>query len=74
MHLPDEAVADGDRLHVAVPAAITVTPADGTCGAAFTSPVEVSVSVGTLASVRVTGDDGATLAGTFNAARTKWTS
>ncbi|KUN22916.1 hypothetical protein AQJ23_26395 [Streptomyces antibioticus] len=53
---------------------VTVTPADGTEKAAFTSPVEVTVTDGTLASVEVGGNDGSTLKGTFNDARTTWTS
>ncbi|MFC4507226.1 MULTISPECIES: L,D-transpeptidase [Streptomyces] len=53
---------------------ITVTPADGTKKAAFASPVEVTVTDGTLASVKVTGNDGSTLAGSLDDARTKWTS
>ena len=53
---------------------ITVTPADGTTKAGFTSPVEVTVTDGTLASVTVTGNDGSSLEGGFNDARTKWTS
>ncbi|MEW2564979.1 L,D-transpeptidase [Streptomyces griseorubiginosus] len=55
-------------------AAITVTPADGTTRADFASPVQVTVTDGTLASVKVTGNDGSTLAGTLNEARTRWTS
>lgn len=54
--------------------ALTVTPADGTKDAVFTSPVQVTVSTGALSRVRVTGDDGSTLPGTFNDARTRWTS
>ncbi|NUS27222.1 MAG: L,D-transpeptidase [Streptomyces sp.] len=53
---------------------VTVSPADGTRKAAFTSPVEVTVTDGTLASVEVGGNDGSTLDGTFDAARTTWTS
>ncbi|WP_327319190.1 L,D-transpeptidase [Streptomyces sp. NBC_01235] len=53
---------------------ISVTPADGTEKAAFTSPVEVTVTDGTLASVKVTGNDGSALAGSLDAARTTWTS
>ncbi|MFJ8539404.1 Ig-like domain-containing protein [Streptomyces sp. NPDC093591] len=53
---------------------ITVTPADGTEKADFTSPVEITVTDGTLASVKVTGDDGSALKGSFDEARTKWTS
>ncbi|MFI6560522.1 Ig-like domain-containing protein [Streptomyces sp. NPDC050534] len=53
---------------------ISVTPADGTRKAGFSSPVEVTVTDGTLASVKVTGNDGSTLAGSFNAAKTRWTS
>ncbi|MFD5406695.1 L,D-transpeptidase [Streptomyces griseorubiginosus] len=55
-------------------AAIAVTPADGTSKADFASPVQVTVTDGTLASVKVTGNDGSTLAGTLNEARTRWTS
>ncbi|MGW5636338.1 L,D-transpeptidase [Streptomyces sp. NPDC003832] len=53
---------------------ITVSPADGAGKAAFTRPVEVTVTDGTLASVSVTGADGAALAGTYDDARTTWTS
>ncbi|MEU6350984.1 Ig-like domain-containing protein [Streptomyces sp. NPDC047072] len=55
-------------------ATISVTPADGTTKAAFASPVEIAVTDGTLATVTVTGNDGSTLAGSFNDAKTKWTS
>ncbi|MFF7333072.1 Ig-like domain-containing protein [Streptomyces sp. NPDC090306] len=54
--------------------AITVTPANGTRKADFSAPVKVTVTDGTLASVKVTGNDGSTLAGTLDAARTTWTS
>ncbi|MFJ1968378.1 Ig-like domain-containing protein [Streptomyces sp. NPDC087903] len=54
--------------------AISVTPADGTRKAGFTSPVKVTVTDGTLASVTVAGNDGSTLAGSFGEARTTWTS
>ncbi|MFF4833589.1 Ig-like domain-containing protein [Streptomyces sp. NPDC001315] len=53
---------------------VSVTPADGTKKAGFTSPVEVTVTDGTLAAVTVTGNDGSTLAGSFNDAKTRWTS
>ncbi|MFD9430199.1 Ig-like domain-containing protein [Streptomyces sp. NPDC060002] len=53
---------------------ISVTPADGTKKAAFTSPVEVTVTDGTLASVKVTGNDGSTLAGSLDEAGTTWKS
>ncbi|MEU6143613.1 Ig-like domain-containing protein [Streptomyces sp. NPDC047081] len=53
---------------------VSVTPADGTKKADFTSPVEITVTDGTLASVKVTGNDGSTLDGSLNAAKTKWTS
>ncbi|MDC2957854.1 Ig-like domain-containing protein [Streptomyces gilvifuscus] len=53
---------------------VSVTPADGTRKAGFSSPVEVTVTDGTLASVKVTGNDGSTLAGSLDDARTKWTS
>ncbi|MEW1778331.1 Ig-like domain-containing protein [Streptomyces sp. NPDC086777] len=55
-------------------ATITVTPVSGTRKADFTTPVEVTVADGTLASVTVAGNDGSTLAGSFNDAKTKWTS
>ncbi|CAM5347677.1 L,D-transpeptidase [Streptomyces canus] len=55
-------------------AAITVSPADGTKKADFAAPVEVTVTDGTLASVKVTGNDGSTLAGTLDDAKTTWTS
>ncbi|MET7477132.1 Ig-like domain-containing protein [Streptomyces sp. NPDC005648] len=54
--------------------AISVTPADGARKADFSRPVEVTVTDGTLASVKVTGNDGSTLAGSLNAAKTRWTS
>ncbi|TQJ91162.1 Ig-like domain-containing protein [Streptomyces sp. SLBN-31] len=53
---------------------VSVTPADGTLKADFSSPVEVTVTDGTLVSVKVTGNDGSTLAGSLDEARTKWTS
>ncbi|MGD1225795.1 Ig-like domain-containing protein [Streptomyces krungchingensis] len=53
---------------------VTVTPADGTRKAAFTSPVEVTVADGTLSDVKVAGNDGSTLSGSFDDARTRWTS
>ncbi|MFJ4200523.1 Ig-like domain-containing protein [Streptomyces sviceus] len=55
-------------------AVVSVTPADGTTKAEFAAPVEVTVTDGTLASVKVTGNDGSTLDGSFNGARTGWTS
>ncbi|MEU9914191.1 Ig-like domain-containing protein [Streptomyces sp. NPDC051001] len=53
---------------------VSVSPADGTRKAGFGDPVEVTVTDGTLASVEVTGNDGSTLAGTYNDAKTRWTS
>ncbi|MCD9876516.1 L,D-transpeptidase [Streptomyces guryensis] len=53
---------------------VSVTPADGTRKAGFTSPVVVTVADGTLASVKVTGNDGSEMAGSLNDARTRWTS
>ncbi|MGW0331922.1 L,D-transpeptidase [Streptomyces sp. NPDC003011] len=55
-------------------AVLSVTPADGTTKASFTRPVEVTVTGGTFASVKVTGNDGSTLPGSFDDARTTWTS
>ncbi|MGY5012652.1 L,D-transpeptidase [Streptomyces sp. 900105755] len=55
-------------------ATITVTPVSGTKKAEFTTPVVVTVADGTLASVTVAGNDGSTLSGTFDDAKTKWTS
>ncbi|MET8098033.1 Ig-like domain-containing protein [Streptomyces sp. NPDC005236] len=53
---------------------VTVSPADGTNRAGFAAPVVVSVADGTLSSVEVFGNDGSTLAGSFDAGRTRWTS
>ncbi|MFG2456704.1 Ig-like domain-containing protein [Streptomyces sp. NPDC048523] len=55
-------------------AVVSVTPADGTTKAGFTTPVVVTVTDGTLTSVKVTGNDGSTLDGSYNDARTTWTS
>ncbi|MFF3409816.1 Ig-like domain-containing protein [Streptomyces sp. NPDC002742] len=55
-------------------ATVTVSPADGTKKADFTSPVEVRVANGTLSAVEVAGNDGSVLAGSFNDDRTRWTS
>ncbi|MFD7708774.1 Ig-like domain-containing protein [Streptomyces sp. NPDC059785] len=55
-------------------ATVTVTPADGSKKAGFTSPVEVTVDDGTLATVKVTGNDGSSLKGSFDDAKTTWTS
>ncbi|MFJ7962194.1 Ig-like domain-containing protein [Streptomyces sp. NPDC096324] len=53
---------------------VTVSPADGTRKAGFTAPVVVSVTDGTLSAVEVSGNDGSTLAGSFDDDRTRWTS
>ncbi|MFH8469552.1 Ig-like domain-containing protein [Streptomyces sp. NPDC017991] len=53
---------------------LTLTPADGSQDADFTSPVRVTASAGTLSRVTVTADDGSTLAGSFDDSRTTWTS
>ncbi|MFJ4895435.1 Ig-like domain-containing protein [Streptomyces sp. NPDC088788] len=53
---------------------VTVTPADGTKKAAFTNPVGIAVTDGTLSTVVVSGNDGSLLAGSFDAGRTRWTS
>ncbi|MFH8389181.1 Ig-like domain-containing protein [Streptomyces sp. NPDC018036] len=53
---------------------VTVTPADGTRKAGFAAPVVVSVADGTLSSVEVSGNDGSTLAGSFDDDRTRWIS
>ncbi|MER5526524.1 Ig-like domain-containing protein [Streptomyces sp. NPDC002677] len=55
-------------------ATITVTPVSGTKKADFTSPVKVTVTDGTLASVTVAGNDGSALSGTFDDTKTTWTS
>ncbi|MBO0514058.1 L,D-transpeptidase family protein [Streptomyces beijiangensis] len=55
-------------------ATVTVTPANGSGKADFTTPVTVAVTGDTLASVKVADASGKTLAGTLNAARTLWTS
>ncbi|MET7683570.1 Ig-like domain-containing protein [Streptomyces sp. NPDC005423] len=64
----------GKTAKTAQTATVTVTPADGTKKADFGAPVEVGVSDGTLASVKVTGNDGSSLTGSLNDAGTKWTS
>ena len=53
---------------------VAVTPADGTKQADFGSPVTVTVTDGTLSGVEVTASGGGRLKGTYNDARTKWTS
>ncbi|MEW2568537.1 Ig-like domain-containing protein [Streptomyces sp. NPDC047070] len=53
---------------------LTLTPADGSRNADFTSPVKVTASSGTLSHVRVTASDGAALSGSFDESRTTWTS
>ncbi|OIJ64788.1 L,D-transpeptidase [Streptomyces mangrovisoli] len=53
---------------------IKVSPASGATRADFSNPVVVTVTDGTLASVKVTGSDGSTLAGSLDSAGTKWTS
>ena len=55
-------------------AVVAVSPADGSRKASFSAPVEVTVTDGTLTSVRVSGNDGSALTGSFNSARTRWTS
>ncbi|MFE0460080.1 Ig-like domain-containing protein [Kitasatospora sp. NPDC058965] len=54
-------------------AVITVTPADGTTGAAFTAPVTVSVAAGTLDSVRVTDPTGREIPGRLAPDGASWT-
>ncbi|WP_406839684.1 Ig-like domain-containing protein [Streptomyces sp. AHU1] len=53
---------------------VTVSPADGTKRADFTDPVVVSVTDGALSTVEVSGNDGSTLAGSFDEGRTRWVS
>lgn len=65
--------AAGTRTRAKTPT-VTVVPADGTRKAGFTGPVQVTVHDGTLSTVLVTGNDGSTLAGTFDDTRTSWTS
>ncbi|MFD5462734.1 Ig-like domain-containing protein [Kitasatospora sp. NPDC127059] len=55
-------------------AVITVSPADGATGASFSEPVKVTVSNGTLTSVKVTDSTGKELAGQLSADNTGWTS
>ncbi|MGW3145251.1 MULTISPECIES: L,D-transpeptidase [Streptomyces] len=74
------AVSDGkdttasERTVTTKKATITVTPSSGTRKSEFDTPVEVTVTDGTLASVTVTGHDGSTLPGSYHDSRTKWTS
>ncbi|MDH6705308.1 lipoprotein-anchoring transpeptidase ErfK/SrfK [Kitasatospora sp. MAA19] len=55
-------------------AVITVTPADGAAAASFSEPVKVTVSNGTLGTVKVTDSTGKELAGQLAADGTGWTS
>ncbi|WP_369183258.1 Ig-like domain-containing protein [Streptomyces sp. Y1] len=55
-------------------AVITVTPADGATGASFSEPVKVTVTGGTLGTVKVTDSTGKELAGQLSADGTGWTS
>ncbi|MER7754655.1 Ig-like domain-containing protein [Kitasatospora sp. NPDC097643] len=55
-------------------AVITVTPADGTTAASFSEPVKVTVSNGTLGTVKVVDAAGKELAGQISADGTGWTS
>ncbi|WP_051710101.1 L,D-transpeptidase [Streptomyces sp. NRRL S-350] len=55
-------------------AVITVTPADGASAASFSEPVKVTVTNGTLSSVKVTDSAGKELAGQLSADNTSWTS
>lgn len=55
-------------------AVITVTPADGATAASFSDPVKVTVSNGTLSSVKVTDSTGKELAGQLSADNASWTS
>jgi hypothetical protein len=55
-------------------AVITVSPAAGTTGAAFTAPVTVTVAAGTLDTVKVTDPTGQETAGRLAPDGTSWTS
>ncbi|MFE4515220.1 Ig-like domain-containing protein [Kitasatospora sp. NPDC056783] len=55
-------------------AVITVTPADGAAAASFSEPVKVTVTDGTLSSVKVVDTTGKELAGQLSADGTGWTS
>ncbi|MBV6701075.1 Ig-like domain-containing protein [Kitasatospora aureofaciens] len=55
-------------------AVITVTPADGTAAASFSDPVKVTVTGGTLGTVKVADSTGKELAGQLAADGTSWTS
>ncbi|MFI0235857.1 Ig-like domain-containing protein [Streptomyces sp. NPDC016845] len=65
---------EGTEAEAAATAKVTVVPADGADDADFGSPVSVSVTGGALAAVEVTAAGGSVLKGTYNAARTRWTS
>ncbi|WP_083976786.1 L,D-transpeptidase [Kitasatospora azatica] len=54
-------------------AVITVSPADGTAGAAFTAPVTVAVAAGTLSSVKVTDPTGREIPGRLAPDGASWT-
>ncbi|MFD4400479.1 Ig-like domain-containing protein [Kitasatospora sp. NPDC058478] len=55
-------------------AVITVTPADGAASASFSEPVKVTVSNGTLGTVKVTDSTGKELAGQLASDGASWTS
>ncbi|MEU1421767.1 Ig-like domain-containing protein [Kitasatospora sp. NPDC005751] len=55
-------------------AVITVTPADGSTAASFSEPVRVTVTGGTLGSVKVTDSTGKALTGELSSDGTGWTS
>ncbi|MEV6975066.1 Ig-like domain-containing protein [Kitasatospora sp. NPDC093806] len=55
-------------------AVITVTPADGAAAASFSDPVRVTVTGGTLGTVKVTDSTGKALAGELSADGTSWAS
>ena len=55
-------------------ARLAVSPRDGSNGQAVTTPVTVRAAGGTVSSVSLRNPDGKLLSGTFNAARTSWTS
>jgi lipoprotein-anchoring transpeptidase ErfK/SrfK len=55
------------------PATVTLTPASGAAGVSPIAPIRASVTGGTLTSVTLTNDEGASVIGSMTADRTSWT-
>jgi lipoprotein-anchoring transpeptidase ErfK/SrfK len=58
----------------AEPARLVITPRDGSAGQSVSAPVTVKAVGGTVSAVSLRNADGKLVTGTYNAARTAWTS